>query len=264
VAALVSADARAFAGSRDMQSHYSDVRQRLHAGAPPAPRQCVEADLVPAPAPKIERPRVPFELDSVVDAVACALCLEPLAMLAGEDTRSIMGRDLVAALGVRRCLMSRRTVAHILGLTERDVARSVEALNRCLSILQASAVYADLAGLAVRLVELFAAAETRQAHPHVAEIQRAVCDAYHLGMIDMKCARRTANLVRPRQIAMYLAKRLTLRSYPEIGRAFGGRDHTTVLHAFHKIDHLLAARGVRVDESATLAENVAVVAAALA
>jgi chromosomal replication initiator protein len=52
-------------------------------------------------------------------------------------------------------------------------------------------------------------------------------------------SRRTANVVRPRQIAMYLAKVLTLRSLPEIGRRFGGRDHTTVLHAVRKIEGLV-------------------------
>src|SRR6202021_1809917 len=53
-------------------------------------------------------------------------------------------------------------------------------------------------------------------------------------------SRRTANVVRPRQVAMYLAKTLTLRSLPEIGRRFGGRDHTTVLHAVRKIEALVA------------------------
>jgi chromosomal replication initiator protein len=56
---------------------------------------------------------------------------------------------------------------------------------------------------------------------------------------DLLSARRTANVVRPRQIAMYLAKTLTLRSLPEIGRRFGGRDHTTVLHAVRKIESLI-------------------------
>jgi len=50
-------------------------------------------------------------------------------------------------------------------------------------------------------------------------------------------------VVRPRQIAMYLSKQLTLRSLPEIGRRFGGRDHTTVLHAVRKIDELVASDG---------------------
>ena len=57
---------------------------------------------------------------------------------------------------------------------------------------------------------------------------------------EILSARRTANVVRPRQIAMYLAKILTLRSLPEIGRRFGGRDHTTVLHAVRKIEELVS------------------------
>jgi chromosomal replication initiator protein len=53
---------------------------------------------------------------------------------------------------------------------------------------------------------------------------------------DILSSRRSASVVKPRQIAMYLAKILTLRSLPEIGRRFGGRDHTTVLHAVRKIE----------------------------
>ena len=57
----------------------------------------------------------------------------------------------------------------------------------------------------------------------------------------MHSARRSRSIARPRQIAMYLAKQLTQRSLPEIGRKFGGRDHTTVMHAVKKVDELRAA-----------------------
>jgi chromosomal replication initiator protein len=73
----------------------------------------------------------------------------------------------------------------------------------------------------------------------VEDIQRAVARHFSLSRGDLLAARRTANVVRPRQIAMYLAKTLTLRSLPEIGRRFGGRDHTTVLHAVRKIEFLI-------------------------
>ena len=72
----------------------------------------------------------------------------------------------------------------------------------------------------------------------IEDIQRAVARHYNVSRADMLSSRRTANVVRPRQIAMYLAKTLTLRSLPEIGRRFGGRDHTTVLHAVRKIENL--------------------------
>jgi hypothetical protein len=71
-------------------------------------------------------------------------------------------------------------------------------------------------------------------------IQITVCKRYGVGLLDLNSIRRTANLVRPRQVAMYLAKKHTLRSLPFIGRRFGGRDHTTVLHAVRKIEWLIA------------------------
>jgi chromosomal replication initiator protein len=72
------------------------------------------------------------------------------------------------------------------------------------------------------------------------DIQKLVASHYNISRADILSSRRTANVVRPRQIAMYLSKVLTLRSLPEIGRRFGGRDHTTVLHAVRKIDELAA------------------------
>ncbi|HXQ82951.1 MAG TPA: chromosomal replication initiator protein DnaA [Xanthobacteraceae bacterium] len=73
----------------------------------------------------------------------------------------------------------------------------------------------------------------------IEDIQRIVARQYNVSRADLLSSRRTANVVRPRQVAMYLAKVLTLRSLPEIGRRFGGRDHTTVLHAVRKIENLV-------------------------
>ncbi len=70
------------------------------------------------------------------------------------------------------------------------------------------------------------------------EIQRKVAEYYKVRMPDLLSARRSREVARPRQIAMYLSKRLTPRSLPEIGRRFGGRDHTTVMHAIKRIDEL--------------------------
>ena len=66
-------------------------------------------------------------------------------------------------------------------------------------------------------------------------IQKLVTSRFNVSRADILSSRRTATVVRPRQIAMYLSKLLTPRSLPEIGRRFGGRDHTTVLHAVRKI-----------------------------
>ena len=72
----------------------------------------------------------------------------------------------------------------------------------------------------------------------IEEIIRKVADHYNLRMSDMISARRSRTISRPRQLAMFLAKNLTSKSLPEIGRRFGGRDHTTVIHAVKKIEEL--------------------------
>ena len=74
----------------------------------------------------------------------------------------------------------------------------------------------------------------------VDEIQKTVSEHFNLKQADLLSERRTRSVARPRQIAMYLCKQHTTRSYPDIGRRFGGRDHTTVLHGVRKIDSLLA------------------------
>jgi chromosomal replication initiator protein len=72
----------------------------------------------------------------------------------------------------------------------------------------------------------------------IEDIQKQVAQHFNIKMADMHSARRSRTIARPRQIAMYLAKKLTSRSLPEIGRKFGGKDHTTVMHAVRKIEEL--------------------------
>jgi chromosomal replication initiator protein len=110
------------------------------------------------------------------------------------------------------------------------------ALNRVLA-------YSDLVGRAVTLEstqevlrDLLRANDRRIT---IEEIQKRVAEHFNIRMSDMHSARRARAVARPRQVAMYLAKQLTSRSLPEIGRKFGGRDHTTVMHAVRKIDELI-------------------------
>jgi hypothetical protein len=70
-------------------------------------------------------------------------------------------------------------------------------------------------------------------------IKRSVCRQFNISKQLIESASRKSDVVRPRQIAMYLARKHTDHSFPEIGRRFGGRDHTTILHAFHKIGDLV-------------------------
>lgn len=72
----------------------------------------------------------------------------------------------------------------------------------------------------------------------ILDIQSAVSRRFRTPRADMTSARRAREVARPRQVAMYLAKQLTGNSLHEIGRRFGGRDHTTVIHAVRQIEHL--------------------------
>jgi chromosomal replication initiator protein len=72
----------------------------------------------------------------------------------------------------------------------------------------------------------------------IEEIQKKVAEHFNIRIVDMHSARRSRAVARPRQVAMYLSKQLTSRSLPEIGRKFGGRDHTTVMHAVKKVEEL--------------------------
>lgn len=100
-------------------------------------------------------------------------------------------------------------------------------VGRTVTVDMAREVLADLLRASNRLIS-------------IEDIQRRVSSHYNIRTNDMFSNRRAAAIARPRQIAMYLAKDLTSLSYPAIGRSFGGRDHTTVMHAVKKIEQLIA------------------------
>lgn len=125
--------------------------------------------------------------------------------------------------------------------TKRRLAAAAEAAQQ--EIIEQIEGTAALAALDV-------AAEQEQARanralfdgvpPSVSDILKAVCQHYRVKYIDIVSARRTATIVRPRQVVAYLAREHTTLSLPAIGRRLGGRDHTTILHAHTKIAGLLA------------------------
>jgi chromosomal replication initiator protein len=125
------------------------------------------------------------------------------------------------------------------------------ALNRILA-------HAMLVGRAITIdstAELLAdllRASSRQVS--VDAIQKQVAAHYGVRLSEMFSARRSRDIARPRQIAMYLAKNLTSLSYPDIGRQFGGRDHTTVMHAVKTIENL-ANNDARINEDLTLLKS---------
>lgn len=125
-------------------------------------------------------------------------------------------------------------VAGAVNGSARDV---ISAANRLIGhhYLTGRAIDMKMAENALR--DLLRARESKK--PKIEEVQQVVCQHFNVSREDLVSARRTKVIVRPRQIAMYLAKTLTPRSLPEIGRRFGHRDHTTVLHAVRKVEDLI-------------------------
>ena len=109
------------------------------------------------------------------------------------------------------------------------------ALNRVVAYAALSGKPVDVDFTQATLADILRANQRRVT---IDEIQRKVSDHYRIRQAEMSSARRAREVARPRQVAMYLAKQLTPRSLPEIGRRFGGRDHTTVIHAVKQIEKL--------------------------
>jgi chromosomal replication initiator protein len=134
-------------------------------------------------------------------------------------------------------------VARTITANGRDLEGAV---NRLLAhaTLTGSAITLETAETAIR--DLVRNREPKRVK--IEDIQKLVASRYNVSRSDILSERRTAAVVRPRQIAMYLSKVLTLRSLPEIGRRFGGRDHTTVLHAVRKIEKAIGEDNTLSDE----------------
>jgi chromosomal replication initiator protein len=148
------------------------------------------------------------------------------------DTRLKSARDRNPSLDISEPVLD--YVAHTVTTNGRDLDG---ALNRliCRADFSDGPITMDIAEFAI--ADLVGAREPRRIR--IEDIQKIVARHYNVSKHDLLSARRTRTIVRPRQIAMYLAKVLTPRSLPEIGRRFGGRDHTTVLHAVRKIEGMI-------------------------
>src|SRR5215467_11863980 len=198
--------------------------------------------------------RPPTDLESLDDRVRSRLAgglvveMGPL----GEELRLEILKTRVAAS--RQYHPGFDVPAPVLGYIAKSVThngRDLEgAVNRLLphNKLTGQPVTMEMAEREVR--DLIRPAEPKRVR--IEDIQRIVARQYNVSRADLLSSRRTANVVRPRQVAMYLAKVLTLRSLPEIGRRFGGRDHTTVLHAVRKIESLAGNDSALADEIETL------------
>jgi chromosomal replication initiator protein len=117
----------------------------------------------------------------------------------------------------------------------RNIRELVGGLNKLIAFAQLTGQPVSLQLAEEQLTDILSANRRRIT---IDEIQRTVCQFYRVDRTEMASKRRARAVVRPRQVAMYLAKVLTPRSYPEIGRKFGGRDHSTVIHAVRLIEEL--------------------------
>ena len=162
-------------------------------------------------------------------------------MQAPDETmrREILNRKLELLRRREPHLMVREEVLDFIARTVHGGGRELEgALNRVLAmqrLMGNTPIDLDAAAHAMR--DLIHRQERRPVR--IDDILKAVSQLYNVSRTELLSARRAQSVVRPRQIGMYLAKKLTSRSLPEIGRRFGGRDHSTVLHAVRKIEKLL-------------------------
>lgn len=152
-----------------------------------------------------------------------------------------------ADLALRRVILARkladmpgaRVPDDVLELLAQRMTANIRelegALNRIVAYAQLTGETIDMDFAAATLGDALRGAQKRVT---IDDIQRAVSTYFDLKPLEMVSARRARAVARPRQIAMYLAKRLTTRSLPEIGRKFGGRDHSTVIHAVRRIEEL--------------------------
>jgi chromosomal replication initiator protein len=173
----------------------------------------------------------------------------------GADVKSRLGGGLTIALGkpdreTRLAILKARAqefVRHRPGVVLPDcVLERIAEINdasprEIIGVFNKLATYADLTKKAVTLDNAEEAIGLRTStgvKTSIEDIQRRTAEFYKLEVRDFHSPQRARRVARPRQVAMYLARKLTTRSLPEIGRRFGGRDHTTVLHACRRIESL--------------------------
>lgn len=180
--------------------------------------------------------RAPHLLDGVDPRLASRLGGGLVADIDAPD--ELLRHAILAAMNAERgANVGADVLAWIAATFPRNVRELEGALNKLIA-------YATLTGEAVTLDFARTRLEDQARHAArritIEEIQKAVCAHYRLDKAEMASQRRTRAIARPRQVAMYLAKELTPRSFPEIGRRFGGRDHSTVIHAIRTIETLRA------------------------
>lgn len=179
--------------------------------------------------------RAPQALDGVEPRLLSRLSMGLVADIQPADIE-LRKKILVSKLTRFAPLSVPEDVVDFLARTiTRNVRELVGGLNKLIAYAQLTGQDVSLQLAEEQLTDILSANRRRIT---IDEIQRTVCQFYRIDRAEMSSKRRARAVVRPRQVAMYLSKVLTPRSYPEIGRKFGGRDHSTVIHAVRLIEDL--------------------------
>ncbi|OJV32077.1 chromosomal replication initiator protein DnaA [Sphingomonas sp. 67-36] len=183
----------------------------------------------------ISADRCPQALDGIESRIVGRMAIGLVADIKApslELRRAILDRKLADLPDAR---VPREVLDMLAGRIRTNIRELEGALNRVVAYAQLTGDAIDLDFAISVLGDVLRGGQRRVT---IDEIQKAVSAHFELKPIDLVSARRARAVARPRQIAMYLAKRLTTRSLPEIGRKFGGRDHSTVIHAVRRIEEL--------------------------
>lgn len=183
----------------------------------------------------------------VISADRCPQALDGIEQrIVGRMAVGLVADIKAPSLELRRTVLERKVAdldakvpVEVLDMLAGRITGNIRelegALNRVIAYAQLTGETLDLDFAVTTLGDVLRGS---QRHVTIDEIQKLVSTHFDLKPVDLVSARRARAVARPRQIAMYLSKRLTTRSLPEIGRKFGGRDHSTVIHAVRRIEEL--------------------------
>jgi chromosomal replication initiator protein len=181
--------------------------------------------------------RAPQDLDGIAPRILSRLSWGLVADINSADFE-LRYNIIVAKLALLPAVEMPRTVIEFLARRVTSSVRELEgALNRIAAYAMMTGREIDVAFVEEVLANVLRANQRRIS---IDEIQTQVAEHYRIRKAEMTSARRAREVARPRQVAMYLSKQLTPKSLPDIGRRFGGRDHTTVIHAVRQIEKLRA------------------------
>ena len=182
--------------------------------------------------------RAPQDLDGIAPRILSRLSWGLVADINSADYE-LRFNIIVAKLEALPGVQMPRNVIEFLARRVTSSVRELEgALNRIGAYAMMTGREIDVAFVEEVLANVLRANQRRIS---IDEIQTQVAEHYRIRKAEMTSARRAREVARPRQVAMYLSKQLTPKSLPDIGRRFGGRDHTTVIHAVRQIEKLRAA-----------------------